>query len=161
MSDLFGLSSDGAEFSSCGKYRYALWRIWDKSKPLLMYIGLNPSTANQNSDDPTIRRVKNFTHKFGYGGFYMMNLYAFITPYPEELQTESDPIGENDNWLELIAIKCDKVVFCWGSFKGIRQRALAVSDKFYGCALSVNADGSPGHPLYLPKSSELIEYRYV
>jgi len=68
----------GAEFSECRKYRYALWRIWDKSKPLVMFIGLNPSTANENVDDPTIRSVCRMTKNNGYGGVYMMNLHVLL-----------------------------------------------------------------------------------
>ncbi len=67
--DLFNQENNGAIFSECKKYRYLLWRIWDRSKPLVMFIGLNPSIADGETDDPTIRRCKAFVRSWGYGGF--------------------------------------------------------------------------------------------
>ena len=66
-----------ATFSSCKKYRYSLFRIWDEDKPLVLFIGLNPSTADEKEDDPTIRRCINFAKQWGYGGLIMGNLFAF------------------------------------------------------------------------------------
>ena len=63
----------GAEFSKCGKYRYVLWRIWDESKPIAMCIGLNPSTANHETNDPTIRQLIDRLEYLGYGGFKIKN----------------------------------------------------------------------------------------
>lgn len=148
--DLFNQNTSGAEFSKCRKYRYALWRIWDDSKPLIMFIGLNPSTANEATDDPTIRRVKRFAADWGYGGFYMMNLFALVSPYPEDLRKSDDPLGDNDGWLERISEKCDKIIFAWGSFDEAAERAKEVMQKFNGYALVINKDGSPRHPLYVP-----------
>lgn len=154
--DLFKQS--GAEFSKCRKYRYALWRIWDDSKPLIMFIGLNPSTANEYSEDPTIRRVKKFASNWGYGGFYMMNLFALVSPYPEDLLKSEDPIGDNDGWLEKIASKCKKIVFAWGSFSEASKRAKQVIAQFGGYALIINKDGSPRHPLYVPANIKPVKY---
>ncbi|GHX72979.1 hypothetical protein VCSRO16_3593 [Vibrio cholerae] len=66
-----------AELSKCRKYRYALWRTWDSDKPFAMFIGLNPSTADEKNDDPTLRRCINFAKSWGYGGVCMANLFAF------------------------------------------------------------------------------------
>lgn len=109
--DLFNDIQKGARFSACRNYRYALWRIWDIDKPLVMFIGLNPSTANETTDDPTIRRVVDFAFRWGYGGVYMMNLFAWVTPYPGELATSPDPLGDNDGWLGRIAGNCEKIIF--------------------------------------------------
>lgn len=148
MNDLFGNS--GAEFSKDRKYRYALWRIWDESLPKLMVIGLNPSTANETKTDATITRVKGFATSWNYGGFYMMNLFAYVTPYPEELQKCSDPLGDNDGWLEKIAPKCSKVIFAWGNFKEAQERSKQVIKMFPDAyALILNKDGTPRHPLYV------------
>lgn len=65
-----------------------VWRIWDDQKPLIMFVGLNPSTANEKYDPPR--------QKICIGGVYMMNLFAWVTPYPEELITSENSIGEND-----------------------------------------------------------------
>jgi hypothetical protein len=65
-------------FSTDRKYRYALWRKWDAINPLAMFIGLNPSTANEDGDDRTIERITAIVTNWGYGGFYMMNLFAIV-----------------------------------------------------------------------------------
>ena len=67
------------------KYRYSLKRIWDKDKPKVLFIMLNPSLADNYKDDPTIRRLIKFAKLYGYGGFYVGNLFSYITPYPSEL----------------------------------------------------------------------------
>jgi len=145
----------GAHFSEDRIYRYALWRIWDNNKPLIMFIGLNPSTADEDNNDRTINRVKNFASDWGYGGFYMVNLFAYITPYRNELKNCTDPVGENDGWLERLSKKCEKIVFAWGSSKIAKERAKEVVQKFDGYALKKNKDGSPRHPLYIKSDTEL------
>lgn len=140
----------GAEFSQDRKYRYALWRVFDSSKPKIMFIGLNPSTANYAQDDPTIRRVKRFAADWGYGGVYMMNLFAFVTAYPEELKKCDNPIGDNDKWLKEIAEKCNGIIFAWGNFKEAQDRGEQVMKMFPSArALAINKNGSPKHPLYV------------
>lgn len=140
--------NNGAQFSECGKYRYALWRIWNDSKPLVMFVGLNPSTADEDSDDPTIRRLYGFANSWGYGGFYMMNLFAYVTAYPKELQTV-EPVGQNDTWLREIGSKCERVVFAWGKF-GFKEREAELMKMFpLAYAIALNKDGSPKHPLYI------------
>ncbi|MCH7535085.1 MAG: DUF1643 domain-containing protein [Bacteroidetes bacterium] len=147
MSDLF---DNGAEFSDCKKYRYALWRIWDESKPFVMFIGLNPSIANENSDDPTIRRVRRFSADWGYGGVYMVNLFAWVTAYPQELNKCDNPLADNDKWLEKISNKCDKIIFAWGSFAKAQDRGRQMIKMFPNAhALMINSNGSPRHPLYV------------
>jgi hypothetical protein len=89
-------NNSGADFSSCGNYRYSLWRIWDEKLPLAMCIGLNPSTANDNKNDQTISYLIKMLRILGYGGFYMTNLFAWISPNPSDLLTCPDPVGEND-----------------------------------------------------------------
>jgi hypothetical protein len=141
----------GAHFSDDRLYRYALWRIWNEYKPLVMFIGLNPSKAHESKDDPTIRRVTRFAYDWGYGGFYMMNLFAFVTPYPRELQQCADPLGDNDHWLDDISLKCEMIVFVWGAFKAAKVRSQQVEKRFPGAyCIGTNKDGSPGHPLFLP-----------
>ena len=156
--DLFNQTDNGAIFSDCRKYRYVLWRIWNKNKPLVMFIGLNPSTANELTDDPTIRRVKRFAFNWGFGGFYMMNLFAYVTSYPQELKKCYDPIMENYKWLKEIELKCVKTIFAWGSFKETNERAKDVMQMFIGYVLGINKNGSPKHPLYIRSDIEPIKY---
>lgn len=142
-------SNDGATFSDCRKYRYALWRIWDNSKPLIMFIGLNPSTANGTKSDPTITRVRNFASSWGFGGFYMMNLFALVSPYPEDLKKSENPLGDNNGWLEKISAECSEIVCAWGNFKEAQERSREVLKMFPGAkALQINKNGTPKHPLY-------------
>lgn len=152
MANLF--DSNGALFSPDRKYRYALFRMWDLKKPLIMFIGLNPSTANEVDNDPTIRRVIRFAQDWDYGGVYMMNLFGLVTPYPEDLKTCADPVGENDKWLEKAYDKCEDVVFAWGSFPEAAERAKKVMQMFPNAkALIINKDGAPRHPLYVPANT--------
>ncbi len=93
----------GAELSPCKAYRYALWRRWSDAPPVL-FVMLNPSTADESQDDPTIRRCISFAKQWGHGGIIVGNLFAFRSPYPNDLQTAADPIGpENNLWLERLA----------------------------------------------------------
>lgn len=156
--DLFNHIDNGATFSEGRKYRYALWRIWDKNKPLIMFIGLNPSTVNEHKDDPTICRVKKFAFDWGYGGVYMMNLFAYVTAYPKELIKCNNPLGDNDKFLKKISERCDKIIFAWGSFDEAKDRAKKVAEMFDGYALMINKDGSPRHPLYVKSDVKLIKF---
>ncbi len=153
--------SSGAHFSPCNKYRYSLHRIWDVTKPLVMFIGLNPSTANQVDNDPTIRRVMRFAADWGYGGVYMMNLFPLVSTDPSALNAFYD--SEIHNWdqtvnngaLERISQKCQKVIFAWGSFKIAKERAEEMCKMFPTAeALFVNKDGSPRHPLYVAANTK-------
>ena len=154
--DLFNQTDNGAEFSSDGKYRYALWRIWEKDKPLVMFIGLNPSTANATTDDPTIRKVMKFAKRWGYGGVYMMNLYPYITAYPKELQKGN--LETNFKWLAKIDLLCHRIVFAWGNFKEAVDIGKQVQRGFKGWALEINQNGSPKHPLYV--RGDILPVRY-
>ena len=159
MTDLFlATAPKGAIFSDDRKYRYALWRIWDDTKPLVMFIGLNPSTANEDSDDPTIRRVKKFASEWGYGGVYMMNLFGIVSSDPSVLLTADNPIGDNNEYLEHISRKCSKVIFAWGAFQ-VNGRDKVVADMFPDAyALLLNKNGSPRHPLYVPANVTPIKF---
>ena len=93
-----------AELSQCRQYRYALWRTWDKSKKIVMFIGLNPSTADEVDDDRTIKRCISYAKQWGYGGIIMANLFAYRTSSPNVMMDSHDPIGkENDAWLVKLA----------------------------------------------------------
>lgn len=152
------LSSSGAEFSSDRKYRYALWRIWD-DRPLVMVIGLNPSTANESKNDPTIEKVIKVASRNGFGGVYMMNLFGIVSKDPEILKSDSNPIGDNDKFLEEISAVCEKVVFAWGNFKEARERALQVVANFNeALCFKQNKNGSPKHPLYCLDETILIPF---
>ena len=139
----------GAMFSECGKYRYYLYRIWDASKPYVMCIGLNPSTANSEDDDTTITNLCKLLPTYGYGGFYMTNLFAFISSNPDDLRSCPDPVKENDKFLEVVSSKfCRDVIFCWGAFKQGEYRIKKIALKFPNAlCLGKTPSGKPLHPL--------------
>ena len=85
----------GATFSIDRKHRYSLWRIWDAELPFVMFIGLNPSTANEDENDATIRSVERISKSNGYGGFYMMNCFAYISTDPKLLM--HNPMSDKIN----------------------------------------------------------------
>lgn len=157
--DLFIKS--GADFDDDRKNRYVLWRIWDDSKPMVMFIGLNPSKANESKPDPTITRVIGFAKSWGYGGIYMLNLFPYVTPYPEELVETTD----EDKWLNSLYLceygdKSQEVVFAWGNFKVARQFAKTMAQQFTNAkALIMNKNGSPRHPLYVKGDTKLINFK--
>lgn len=165
--DLF--NQNGAEFSPCRKYRYALWRIWDETKPLVMFIGLNPSTANENDtttgNDNTISKVKKIARNNGYGGLYMMNCFPLISTNPDILEsfynTENHAFEDGLNWhcIDEVAEKCLDVVFAWGNFKVVTVRSALMEKSFPDAlCLHINKNGSPKHPLYCRDDSKLIPY---
>lgn len=147
-SDLF--EDNGADFSNDGKYRYALWRVWDNSKPLIMFIGLNPSTANQVDNDPTIRCVIKFCKSWGYGGFYMMNCFAYISSKPELIMRNPMSDEWNNNMLTVTAGKCKNVLFAWGKFPLIKTvgRDIELIEMFPNALCIGQKNGYPFHPLW-------------
>lgn len=86
----------GAIFSECRRYRYALWREWDRNAPQMIVIGLNPSTADERVDDPTIRRCIDFA-KQGCGKLVMLNLFAFRATKPADMLAAVEPVGPKTN----------------------------------------------------------------
>jgi hypothetical protein len=155
--DLFNQSF--ATFSTDRKYRYVLSRIWNAEKPRIAFIGLNPSTANETDNDPTIRRVISFANQFGYGGLYMLNLFALVTPYPNELKQGDDPVGNNDEYLDHYGPKAEKVVFAWGNFDVFGRDEQVIKMFPHAMCLGKNGNGSPKHPLYLKASTPLIPFK--
>ncbi|WP_439288004.1 DUF1643 domain-containing protein [Lonepinella sp. BR2904] len=151
----------GAILSECRKYRYALWRIWDESKPKVMFIGLNPSTADETNDDRTITRCIQFAKSWGYGGIYMTNLFSYRATRSNEIYTPDDPIGkDNDQYILDYAKKSDKVIVGWGnrgSYLNRSKQVYELIDNLY--CLVVNKTGEPKHPLYIASSAVPQEYK--
>jgi hypothetical protein len=125
-----------------------------------MFIGLNPSTAGKWKNGPTIRRVMSFAQHWDFGGVYMVNLFAFVTAYPNELMICDDPINGNDEWLPKISSLCSEIIFAWGNFKEAQDRAKKVIEMFPNAkALHINKNGSPKHPLYVRGDVVPIKFR--
>lgn len=151
----------GAAFSDCGQYRYRLWRTWDVEKPKLGFIMLNPSTADETEDDPTIRRCIGFAKDWGYGSLVVGNLFALRTTDPENLYDHPAPVGpENDTHLQEIVVESDRIVAAWGTHGAFQGRGQEVADMFEDqlVALDTTKDGHPAHPLYQPADTEPVPY---
>lgn len=143
----------GATISSCGRYRYALWRKW-KPGPMCVFVGLNPSTADAQLDDPTIRRCIGFAQGWGFSGLMMLNLFAYRATNPADMKAATDPIGpDNDDALRYASYNTTMVIAAWGAngtFKGRDQQVREMLPRLH--YLHLTKDGHPGHPLYLPGS---------
>jgi hypothetical protein len=160
---LFTDEGSGAIFSDCRRFRYILWRIWNKDLPLIMFIGLNPSQANEDDNDPTIRRVINFAKKWSYGGVYMLNCFPIVSTDPsalENVQSFEEEDLLNMKYLLDAGKKCKEIIFAWGTFKEAAERGKSIAGYFSnGKALIINKDGSPRHPLYVPGNVTPIPYK--
>lgn len=157
----------GAYISKCEQYRYRLTRGWSDFLTrggAVLFIGLNPSTADAFSDDPTIRRCTSFTKSFGYKKIYMVNLFAFRATDPAAMKRAADPIGaRNDEFLLSMASESEIIIACWGNHGRFMDRDKAVLEllKNYDIhALKINNDGSPAHPLYLKGDSKLQIFQH-
>jgi hypothetical protein len=151
---LFGESS--ARFSPCRQYRYELRRIWDDG-PIANFIMLNPSTADEVNNDPTVerqgRRVRGWG--LGYGGLIVTNIFAWRSTDPSVLKTLVDPVGpEYDDAIVEAAHQSQIVICAWGNHGKILGRGEAVRKRLYMSTtlhyLRMSEEGHPWHPLYLP-----------
>lgn len=151
-------------FSEDRVYRYTLAHIWHKRDPVLAVIGLNPSTADENTLDPTLTRIKDFTNRWGYGGFVMLNLFAARATQPRVMKRMKDPVGpENDKWIRKAVQKADAVWVCWGNHGDFMNRdrevlRMLAAMRITPAAVKVTQLGQPMHPLYVPKDTRAFPY---
>lgn len=166
-----------ARFSDCDKYRFVLEIQWDWALPYIQFIGLNPSTADEQKDDPTLRRVKSFAKTWGFGGVMMTNIFAWRDTNPGVLKHLPYPVAprffvkpsdifshlnfdnENDFWLYRCKQQCGQTVACWGKngkieYRGAKVKMLLPNMK----CIRLLKDGQPEHPLYLPGDLSLIPF---
>ncbi len=149
-----------ADFSEDRKYRFSLTRIWDESKTKVMFIGLNPSTANEIKSDNTITRCINFARKWGFGGMYMCNLFAYVSTDPDALITSGEDIIYNNSALVNTFMESAIVVFAWGCFKQHKSRMNDVIKMFPNAyCIQKSKEGYPKHPLYLKGDLKPIPYK--
>ena len=143
-------------------YRYKLSRIWNSDKPMVMFIMLNPSTADADVDDPTIRRCIGFARSWGYGGLWVGNLFALRSSHPGDLLLADDPVGSQNNAaLKSMADRSDQVVVAWGSFAAkfpAQEAQVREMFRLRLYCLATTKDGHPRHPLYLKGDLTPIVY---
>ena len=146
-----------AVFSECQRYRYQLQEIWDPSKPLVLWLLMNPSVACMDHSDPTLRKTGKFARSWGYGGQLIGNVHAYRSTDKDRLLEVSDPIGpKNDPAILEMAAKAEKVVLAFGQPpKALRNRGRELVELLRShkglSYLRLAKDGeTPVHPLYLP-----------
>lgn len=151
-----------AIFSPCRQYRYLLWRRWgeDWEANFAMFIGLNPSTADETKDDPTIRRCIAFAKSWGHSALLMANIFAYRATDPNVMKQQPDPIGaDNDRYLLEYANKANVVIAAWGNHGTHNDRQAKVKALIPNLhCLKITAAGMPGHPLYLPQTLKPIKF---
>lgn len=152
----------GARFSECRRYRYELHRTWRKGLKPLVAICCNPSTATENVDDPTVRRLLGFANRWGFGSLVLANIFAFRSTDPKVIRVMvkkgEDPIGsENDEAIRelLERHKEDKLLIAWGGPGSLLARGRNVASlalRIHGRpeCFGLTKNGQPWHPLYLP-----------
>lgn len=144
-----------------GVYRYALWRIWDHTLPVLNICGLNPSTADARKDDPTIRREIYFAKRDGFGGIIKINLFAYRATNPAELLRADHPIGFHNEALHHAAAKSSSPMLCaWGANMGDRAYFTLAMFRSRGTdlrCLGLTRNGYPRHPLYVRGDQPMVK----
>lgn len=151
---------NGAIFSDCEQYRYKLWRTWDNEKSPLIFIGLNPSTADETVDDATIIRCTNRAKLWGYGGLIMLNLFAYRATNPNDMKKAQNPIGDNnDDFLKEILSMDTLTIAAWGTHGRFKERDKQIKNLIPNLhCLDITKDGHPKHPLYIPMDKTPIPY---
>lgn len=148
-----------AEFSPCRKYRYDLRRVWNtEGEPLRLchFVMLNPSTADQFQDDPTVSRCQVRARELGFNGLVVSNIFAWRSTDPWALYDLSDPVGpDNDDWIRTSANDSTLTICAWGGHGKLHDRGRQVESMLRICGFKLHnlrlskITGEPGHPLYI------------
>ncbi|WP_026180181.1 DUF1643 domain-containing protein [Hahella ganghwensis] len=156
-----------AGLSACRNHRYTLSRTWSDTGPLFGYFGINPSTADANIDDPTVRKWIGFTQHFGGRGFIVGNVFSYRTPNVRDLIPFANHENlTNDRHIEQIIEKVDVLVPCWGNQTkvpiDIRHHFDLLLDKLFDSGKPVKTfgltkSGDPKHPARLGYDTTLID----
>lgn len=150
-----------AVISQDGRYRYLLRRVWDYAKPRVLFVMLNPSTADAHEDDATIRSCVRLASGAGYGSMEVVNLFGYRATNPAELQNVSNPIGPANADVGDVAInRCDLVICAWGTHHMAERRAREMVSWVKGWkpaayCLGTTKSGAPKHPLYIKSGTPL------
>ncbi len=154
-SHLKGDAASTAVYSPCERYRYLLTRIWEAEAPRVLFVMLNPSTATELQNDPTVERCERRARALGYGGFRVCNIFAWRATDPRALRRVPDPVGpDNDAAIAESAPWADRVICAWGTHGAHLARGPAVEGllRRSGAALfhlGLTRHGHPRHPLYV------------
>ncbi len=158
-----------AEFSPCKKYRYELRRWWHDTKPpnSIMFLMMNPSTATEVVDDPTVRKCRMYAERWGYNHLIITNIMAYRATNPKELLNIDDPVGpENFNRIRRLIDSYKPFLVCaWGGnlpskLLHVEEKIMELIEPFKPHVLRLSKSGRPYHPLYLPNDTVPIDWNY-
>ncbi len=144
-----------AIYSDCEAYRYQLTRTWDATGPKALFVMLNPSTATEYQNDPTVERCERRARGLGFGAFRVTNIFAYRATDPRVMRAQLDPIGpENDATIASSVDWADRVVCAWGAHGSHRGRGAVVTQLLRATGqplfhLGLTLAGQPKHPLYV------------
>jgi hypothetical protein len=149
-----GDAASTAVYSDCGVYRYVLTRVWGAG-PKALFVMLNPSTATEQQNDPTVERCERRARALGFGAFRVTNIFAFRATDPRLMRAAADPVGpDNDAAIAEAAAWADRIICAWGGQGVHLGRGAAVERQLRAggrqlFALGLTRDGQPKHPLYI------------
>lgn len=147
-----------ALYSECERYRYALTRIWDPAGRKAFFLMLNPSTATEVQNDPTVERCERRARTLGFGAFRVCNIFAWRDTDPRKMRAAADPVGpENDAAIREAARWADQIICAWGTHgehlgRGPAVEALLRDTGLPLFHLGLSKAGHPKHPLYIAYS---------
>ena len=159
-----------AIFSPCKKYRYVLTRVWNKDKPSLVWLMLNPSVADHIKNDRTVSKCIKFAKIWGYGGITVLNIFALRSTDPKQFYKADDPVGPKNTGYIFHHAANRRVVVAWGTHGKYLNRGLVILEKLKKWAsfhegmrvvcLGTTKDGFPKHPLFVKGDTEPIKWEW-
>jgi hypothetical protein len=161
---LKGDAESEAVYSDCERYRFALTRIWQSASPRALFVMLNPSTATEQQNDPSVERCERRARALGFGAFRVCNIFAWRETDPRKMRAVADPIGDGND--AAIAEGCDwagTVICAWGTHGAHLGRGPAVEALMRATGaplhhLGLTRDGHPRHPLYVAYTTPPIPW---
>ena len=159
-----GDAPSSAVYSDCENYRYSLTRQWDATGKRAGFVMLNPSTATEVQNDPTIERCEQRARRLGYGGFVITNIFAWRATDPKNMRAAVDPVGPHNDAALVQAIDwADDVIAAWGAHGSHLGRGAVVAALLHSRAanlfhLGLTKAGEPRHPLYLPYTQQPVKW---
>jgi hypothetical protein len=152
---LKGDAESVAEYSDCERYRYTLTRVWDPKGARAMFVMLNPSTATEVQNDPTVERCERRARALGFGAFRVLNIFAWRATDPRDMRAAADPVGpDNDRAIVGSVPWADRIVCAWGTHGAHLGRGPQVERLLRAAGaelhhLGLSKEGHPKHPLYI------------
>lgn len=147
-----------AVYSDCRSFRYRLSIVWDATKPKINFLMLNPSTATEKKNDPTVEGCEQRARAWGFGGLIVTNIFAIRATDPRDMKLHPRPVGvANDHFILEAARESAAVVAAWGNhgsheLRGAEVRNMLATYEIKLDCMAINKSGEPKHPLYVARS---------